>query len=256
MELILPPCTLRHHPAIVAGAALLKSEATMAKKALTEVDSTTGAHVAQVDYSHVVDIIHTLSPEELAGLPALVPDGLTVVPKGWLLGVPFTVTAVTFWTPPADKSSPSGYRTGYVSCETTIGSVDELQRAIDRGRVLERTGDNIRVIEHIEQLGFYPGERVLFNDESTGVRRQIVDWLIKVGLITLPTNTDKHHGNPLDMPWPLWESFAEHTMQGEVAVPRFTRLPNGQPFLIRATRGLRVSEYTNDYGPGETYYFG
>lgn len=209
------------------------------------------------DFSAVVPRIHELSPAELDSIPALVIDGAQVVQKGWLLGVPFTVTGVTFWTPAADRTS-SGYRMGYVSCEATIGDVTQLEKQIARGRILERNGNTTRVIEELDQLAFYPGERVVFNDESTGIRRTIVSWLVQYGLAAIPETHPKHTGNRFDMPWPLWDSFEESTTQGEgVIVPRFTHFTNGNPFLIRASRGLRVSEYSNDYtSEGLTYYFG
>jgi hypothetical protein len=211
------------------------------------------------DYSSLVSVIHELTPDQLAQIPALTIDGLQVVQKGWLLGVPFTVTGVTFWTPAADKT-PSGYRTGYVSCEATIDDVGVLERQIARGRVLERNGDETRVVKDLDELAFYPGERVVFNDESTGIRRTIVGWLTQFDMVKIPDSHPKFEGNKLDMPWPLWDSFIESTSQGEgVIVPRFTRLPNGNPFLIRASRGLRVSEYSNSMtgnDTGVTYYFG
>jgi hypothetical protein len=208
------------------------------------------------DYSSLVDVIHEMTPAELDQIPALTIDGLQVVQKGWLLGVPFTVTGVTFWMPAADKT-PSGYRMGYVSCEATIGDLAVLERQVARGRILERN-DETRVIKDVDDLAFYPGERIVFNDESTGIRRTIVGWLEKFEMAQIPDTHPKHEGNKLDMPWPLWDSFIESTSQGEgVIVPRFTRMPSGNPFLIRASRGLRVSEYSNDYTPdGLTYYFG
>lgn len=209
------------------------------------------------DFSNLVPVIHELRPDQLDEIPALTIDGLQVVQKGWLLGVPFTVTAVTFWTPAADKS-PSGYRMGYVSCEATIGDLNTLERQIARGRVLERNDNETRVIKDIDELAFYPGERIVFNDESTGIRRTIVNWLVQYNMAQIPDSHPQYEGNRLDMPWPLWDSFIESTSQGEgVQVPHFTKLPNGNPFLIRASRGLRVSEYSNDYtADGVTYYFG
>jgi len=211
------------------------------------------------DYSSLVPIIHELSPAELDGLPGLSIDGLAVVDKGWLLGVPFNVTAVTFWTPAADKT-PSGYRMGYVSCEATIGDIRSLERQIARGRVLERVGNETRIIKNVDELAFYPGERVVFNDESTGIRRTIVGWLVKYDMVKIPESHPQYEGNRLDMPWPLWDSFRESTPQGEgTIVPRFTRMPSGNPFLIHCLRGLRVSEYSNEYTAGDTaltYYFG
>lgn len=214
------------------------------------------------DFSKAVDVIGELTPEQLDSLPGLYTEGFTLVNKGELLGVPFTVTAVTFWAPAAAKT-PSGYRLGYVSCEATVASIDQLERLISAGRILRRVENgngaaDTRVISSVDELTFFPGERVVFNDESTGIRRTIVGWLDKLGLAKIPATHPKHEGNRLDMPWPLWDDFAESTEQGpKGVVPRFTRMPNGNPFIIHARRGLRVSEYSNDYtDDGVTYYFG
>lgn len=216
------------------------------------------------DYSHLVPSIGEVTPEDLQEIPGLYVDGFTTLPKGELLGVPFTVTAVTFWTPAAAKT-PSGYRMGYVTCEATVGNVAMLDRLIKAGRILRRidngTGNgavDTRVINDLNELSFFPGERIVFNDESTGIRRKIVEWLDGLGLVKIPQSHPNHEGDRLDMPWPLWDSFAESTEQGPKGmVPRFTRMPNGNPFIIHARRGLRVSEYSNDYtDDGVTYYFG
>lgn len=207
----------------------------------------------EVDYSQVDAQI--LSYEEQIQLPGFMVRGATVVDKGWLLGVPHVVTSATFWTPAAAKNE-SGLRMGMVSLEATVANADVLQRQISRKRVIERNGSDVRVVSELEELGFFPGERIVYNDESTGIRRTVVDWLIECNLITIPKTPKNYIGNPKDMPWPLWDSFAESAEQGEALVPRFTRMPSGNPFIIHAARGLRVSSYTNDYTEeGLTYYF-
>lgn len=210
-----------------------------------------------LDYSGME--IEQASYDELMQVPGFMVSGATIVAKGWLLGVPHIVTSATFWTP---KASKDGLRMGMVSLEAVVANVDLLQRQIRLGRVLERidsdNGSETRVIKSIDELGFYPGERVVYNDESTGIRRTVVKWLSDCGLITLPKTAPKGYSGPLfDLPWPEWEAFSENTTQGELVVPRFTKMASGNPFLIHAPRGLRVSEYSNDYtDEGLTYYFG
>jgi hypothetical protein len=210
-----------------------------------------------LDYSGL-DVVEA-SYDELMQVPGFMAAGATIVSKGWLLGVPHIVTSATFWTP---KESKQGVRMGMVSLEAVVAGVDILDRQIRLGRVLERLDSDgkseTRVIKSVDELGFYPGERIVYNDESTGIRRMVVQWLHKTELITLPKNPPKgYDGNPLDMPWTMWDAFAENTTQGELVVPRFTKLKSGNPFLIHAPRGLRVSEYANDFtDEGLTYYFG
>lgn len=210
-----------------------------------------------LDYSTVE--VEQASYDELMQVPGFMVSGATIVAKGWLLGVPHIVTSATFWTP---KASKDGLRMGMVSLEATVAGVDILQRQIRLGRILERIesegNGETRVIKDVGELGFYPGERIVYNDESTGIRRTVVKWLSDAGLVTLPKEAPKgYSGNLLDLPWPSWEAFSENTTQGELVVPRFTKLASGNPFLIHAARGLRVSEYANDYtDEGLTYYFG
>lgn len=209
----------------------------------------------ELDYSHL-DIAQA-SYEELMQVPGLAVEGATIVDKGWLLGVPHIVTSATFWTP---KASKDGSRMGMVSLEGITADAKTLERQIRLGRILERHADGTetRIIKAIDELGFYPGERIVYNDESTGIRRTVVGWLVKHDLIQLPKTAPKGFtGNMLDLPWTAWDAFSENTTQGELVVPRFTKLTSGNPFIIHAMRGLRVSEYSNDYtDEGLTYYFG
>lgn len=207
----------------------------------------------ELDYSGVSTEL--ASYEELMQVPGFMVTGATIVDKGWLLGVPHIVTSATFWTPKQDKN---GLRMGMVSLEGVIANATLLERQIRLGRVLERVGDETRVIKSLDELGFYPDERIVYNDESTGIRRNVVKWLADTSLITLPKAAPKgYDGNLYDLPWPMWDAFSENTLQGELVVPRFTKMASGNPFLIHAARGLRVSEYKNDYtDEGLTYYFG
>jgi hypothetical protein len=217
------------------------------------------SHKVGLDYSSVD--IDTLTYEQLQQIPGFMSTGGTPVDKGWLLGVPHIVTAVTFWAPKPTKDG--GTRMGGITLDATVAGVDALERQIRFRRVLQRIDSGngqheTHIVTSLDELGFYPGERITYNDESTGIRRSVVKWLIQGGLITLSAKARSlSETQACDLPWTEWESFAESTLQGSVTVPRFTRLPSGNPFLIHAPRGLRVSEYSNDYvDEAVTYYFG
>lgn len=165
--------------------------------------------------------------------------------KDLLMGVPFIIVGVTFQMPVADKARPSGER-DYVSCRAVIGDDAALKEAEERGWIPGK-------------LAFKPEERILFNDGSTGIRRDIVKILHSSGLIDVGEWTVKGTGqetnsNRFDLPWTQWKSFSQSALQGENIVPEFTTNHRGNLFAIKARRGVRKSEYSNEYGDAVTYY--
>lgn len=166
-----------------------------------------------------------------------IPGWDLVSDKDMLLGVPFIIVGVTFQMPVADKARPAGKR-DYVSCRAIIGDKDDLAEAEERGWIPGK-------------LAFKPEERILFNDGSTGIRRDVVKILDAAGLIKLG-----HEDDPAryDLPWTEWEECKQMAQQGENLVPEFTTNHRGNLFTIQARRGLRRSDYTNEYGDATTYY--
>lgn len=157
--------------------------------------------------------------------------------KDHLMGVPFIVVGVTFQMPVADKGRPAGGR-DYVSCRAVIGDEEALQEATDRGWIPGK-------------LAFKPNERILFNDGSTGIRRDIVKILHSAKLIDVGHEDDPAR---FDLPWNQWKRFSQSAMQGENQVPEFISNHRGNLFAIKARRGVRKSEYSNEYGDAVTYY--
>lgn len=157
--------------------------------------------------------------------------------KDKLMGVPFIIVGVTFQMPVADKARPAGER-DYVSCRAIIGDQAALDEAEERGWIPGK-------------LAFKPEERILFNDGSTGIRRDIVKILHSAGLIDVG-----HDGDParFDNPWTQWDECKQHAQQGENLVPEFVSNHRGNLFTIKARRGVRKSEYSNEYGDAVTYY--
>lgn len=166
-----------------------------------------------------------------------IPGWDLVSDKDMLCGVPFIIVGATFQMPVADKSRPSGER-DYVSLRAIIDEQSALDEALERGWIPGK-------------LAFKPEERILFNDGSTGIRRDIVKILDSAGLIVVGHLDDP---NRYDLPWTQWESFSQSAMQGENVVPEFTTNHRGNLFTIRARRGVRKSEYSNEYGDAVTYY--
>jgi hypothetical protein len=143
-----------------------------------------------------------VSYEELMGGAAVV-EGYALTPKSDLLGHPFIITGVTFRFARMDKDGKGGQPLDYVSVE----AVDLHSAAI------------------------------IFNDGSTGVRRQVVQYLMAHGEVP--------EGEP-----------DEALARVEGLDQRFTFRNGTNLPTLRCPRGLRVSEYENEYGEAMTYYLG
>lgn len=184
-----------------------------------------------------------LSYSELIALESYRVAGAAIVDKAELLGVPLIITKVTFWKPNKDQM-------GMVSCEATIGDESALMMAVSRGWVPN--------IETRDKLKLKANERVVFNDGSTGVRRQLVSLFHNRSLIDVGTMTPEEIENnrAYDRPWPEWTSFSQFVRQSEEIgmVPCIARDHNNRPLVIRVDRGLSKSDYTNEYGESQTYY--
>lgn len=162
-----------------------------------------------------------------------------------LLGVPFVATRLTFRPGITDAA---GNLNDYVSVEAVIGGEPELAEALRRGWIPNASGV-------IADLPFRPNEKVVFNDGSTGVRRQFVTLLWKLGLIEIEGVAGD--AAIFDTPYFGWKSFSQHSlMNGEgdekLTVPDFTEGSNGTPLAIFADHGLRLSEFPNPANPKDT----
>lgn len=171
-----------------------------------------------------------------------VPGYGLVEDKMLLLGVPHVIIGVTYQMP-----TPARPR-GYVSLRGIVGNESKLEEA-KRRRWIPNGGD----------IPFNPEERIVYNDGSTGIRRQVTEMLDKWGMIKVGHEegfeaTD-HFPTRFDLPWEEWERFDQVEVQGENMVPGFTRNHNGNLFALHVMRGLRVSEYSNDKADdAKTFY--
>jgi hypothetical protein len=169
--------------------------------------------------------------------------GYTLVDKSMLVGVPMVVLGVTF-----REGIPRNDRAGdYVSVEAVCGGRADLNRNIRLG-VLD--GSN---------LAIDPNEPVVFNDGSTGVRRQLVNVLHESGCINVGMPEDNENlKDRFDRPFQFWlpDEFVANAEITEKSVG-FHAMSTGEPLRFLFRNGLRVSEY--EWAPGqmaETYYFG
>lgn len=121
-----------------------------------------------------------------------------------LCGVPFIITSFTF----RPGTSP------------------------DKGKTL---GDYVSI-----EATTYDNRRVVFNDSSTGARRQAVIWLIHQGVLTLKD------GQTPDTTYQYWDSdLVKGEYFGKLTEEnlRFTAIGTGEPIRFLARHGLRASEY-------------
>lgn len=144
-----------------------------------------------------------------------------------LVGVPLKATKVIFRDGIQRKGTD--WRDDYVSVEVRVAPA--LAWDMDRIRSRRRT------------FGLEPGspiakpdEQLVVNDGSTGLYRQIVQYLAAKGLITLPEGDEEGEKGDsiLDLPRSQWEAGAEAATEGI-------------PIKLKCPRGLRFSEYSNEY---------
>jgi hypothetical protein len=130
-------------------------------------------------------------------------EGRPLVDKSSMIGIPHVITTVVFRKGPKDKE---GVQRDYVSCEFTTVTASPIE--------------------------------AVYNDGSTGIRRQIVAYLAEKGIIAKGYKTE-----PDVAIWVQPNDKAEKD-------PEF-----GIRFL--APRGLRVSTYDSEFAPdgqASTYY--
>lgn len=171
--------------------------------------------------------------------------GLTKAAKGELMGVPLIVTGITWWVSDIPNKD-------FVALEAVVGNYQILAETVRLGRVSVLRDGKSSVITDVEELVVHPEERIVFNDGSTGVRRQVTQLCHAEGLINVGTVASDSDYDKSFMEWDSFNEFREQGSHGNV--PTVTKNRNGQPFILRALRGLYLSEYTNEYGKGMTYY--
>jgi hypothetical protein len=171
-----------------------------------------------------------------------------------LTGVPFMILRLTYR--PADMTLPAELRESahpawqavkwerdYVSCEIRIAPEDVITRRARRGLDLTK-------------LPFDPDEHLVFNDGSTGIRRQVTEYLAITDAIRLPDplhRTGRSGECSYDLPASTWTDTSDAVSiridndGGTVAVA---------DVRIFCPRGLRISDgYSNEFTKsGKTRY--
>lgn len=188
---------------------------------------------------------------------------LDITEKSLLQGVPHIITKLTWQSVRIDSDSDA--QRGFVSVEATVGDEDALGKAIKRLRVVsgteaKRDGDKIRTLD---EFALDANERIVYNDGSTGIRRQLVEWLNVNGIISIgdvhANDIESFGKTAADVPWSYWAMTPPTTLlsedDGALPVLVIDRFANGEPLLIEIRKGLHPSRYDGPKGPALTWYF-
>ena len=175
--------------------------------------------------------------------------------KWKLLGVTHYITHVQF-RPTLLEGEPADY----VSVEARIASEAKLDMRIKQERI-----PNIRSLDQLIELGVEPGAQIVYNDGSTGIRMQLAYMMHSMGIVVvadIPGN-QVHVKNPIFRTnFQKWDSIgdqvSEATNPAETSLsmdaPDIRMRDLNHPLLIKANQGLRVSDYTFDGRPTQTFY--
>lgn len=209
------------------------------------VSNTEDGTVAVPEDSHLLPVTSSfedLMAAETETLWTFESEDLTEKPL--LIGVPFVITEIAYryaeQPHPINKGEVlSG---DYVSVTARVASLAWMEKAARRA---ERLGVVFPAIE--------PESFVVFNDGSTGIRRQLTGILHNAKLIDVG-------GDPVDGPARYDRKFFDWTYpestdkDGDMHPPVFTTGVSGKPLVIQVLKGLRVSTYAFGTGEATTYY--
>lgn len=171
--------------------------------------------------------------------------------KYTLIGVPHVITAVSYREPTDTKPR------GYVSIEAFVAPAAALEYAIARGWVPN--------VDSLEGLKLEPSSKIIYNDGSTGIRRQLTQMFHNAGMLDVGGDPQEK-GARFDRSYPTWASYSQRvtklveetnkkgeTTETEVSYPQFDQDMSGNPLSVLVKHGLRVSEYGED---SVTFYLG
>jgi hypothetical protein len=167
-------------------------------------------------------------------------DLITSEFKHVLIGVPFVVVGVTYRPGIAKGDIPANY----VSVELVTADKATVDARVKAGRVTDKDG------KVLTEAMVGANETLVINDGSTGIARQMTEYLHRRGLINVGaiSSTADLGGEMGTSPWDRF--FAEWPQGGTEAGVGF-KLP---PRVLHCPRGLRVSKYQNPVNQKDTSY--
>lgn len=153
-----------------------------------------------------------------------------------LKGVPFAITKVHYREGDV-KDKTTGLPTCYTSLEITLGD----EKWLTKRRV------------NLATFPFIPEENLIFNDGSTGVKRQMTNYLHAKGFIVVRKDPDKlvmggaKGESSFDLPPGDWDDIPAENGKLTINDNGFPCWEFTLPVPLFCVRGLRPSEYSNDY---------
>lgn len=177
--------------------------------------------------------------------------GALVESKARLIGVPFIVTKASYNVGEYGGKS-------FVSLEAVTAPAHRFDtERVERARAAfakKLTGEQAAKIGWVVDDYAKPNEHIVFNDGSTGIKRQVTAFLHTRGYITVDGVTGEvdlgrlegTNGNsPFDANPDSWISGGSEAVEDGFELSR--------TFIV-AMSGLRASAYDGDNGPGVTFY--
>lgn len=163
-----------------------------------------------------------------------------------LIKVPFVITHVAYRK--GDIVQKGETEPGsYVSVTATIADEATLLKLAKFGRI------------DFDAIPFMPEESIVFNDGSTGVKRQITEFLHGQQYITVAEGSELVIGgasgaSSFDLPPHRWANVSERgTFQ--LDDDGFGLYEVKLDIPIHCRRGLRPSQYSNEYAKDATTYY-
>jgi len=161
-----------------------------------------------------------------------------------LVGVPFIITKV-FFREGNYRRPGEAMPDDFVSVELVTAPADNpLWRKVERKR---SAYPGIPL-----QTEVSPNEQIVINDSSTGIKRQVVQYLHGKKLITVDDTTPRDFSD-------LYGELGKNPFDADRATlsEGAAAAEKGISVRLKCPRGLRVSFYENDYTPeGKTFYLG
>lgn len=183
-------------------------------------------------------------------------DSEDLTDKASLLGVPMVITQIAYrYSELPDPANSKLIISGdYVSVTARLGNLDWFTKAIEAGRI-----PNVSDLSGLPK-GLEPEALVVFNDGSTGIRRQLTGLLHHAGIINVGGDFTKDKNGIFDRKFFEW-TYCDPTQTSPssddaMQVPTIVRGKSSKPLVIYALKGLRASEYAYGSQMATTYYLG
>jgi len=146
-----------------------------------------------------------------------------------LANVPFLITRLVYRK---GVKRNNGVQGAFVSCEAVIAP----EAILKKRRV------------NLDVMPFEPESKIVFNDGSTGIYRQILAYLAATGRVALPTELPES-GSYGDTRYDLPPSEWAEIRGGEIGYDEDGFLTWECNVRLSCPRGIRLSEYANDFNP-------